>query len=81
MPSSAVLVHISGEAVQVAEPPGKMLGEVGGKAMLVDRDAAGDGCFIVPTPRNNLEFTRLSLSVLAARPRSTPTTAPTCSRR
>ena len=42
--------------VQVADLPGGLLGEAVGKTILIDRDAAGYGWFVDPTPADDLEF-------------------------
>ena len=57
-------------SVQIADLPGNLLGETVGRTVLIDRDAAGYGWFIDPTPRDDLEFTRLASNALAARPQS-----------
>ena len=41
-----------------------------GKTILIDRDAAGYGWFIDPTPQDDAEFTPLAADVLAARPQT-----------
>ena len=42
---------LAGVSVQIADLPGNMLGETIGKTILIDRDAAGYGWFIDPTPQ------------------------------
>ncbi len=53
---SKVLETMSGLAVQIADLPGKLLGEQVGKNILIDRDAAGYGWFVDPTPADDSEF-------------------------
>ncbi len=62
---SQVLASVS---VQIADLPGNLLGEEIGKTILIDRDAAGYGWFIDPTPQDDAEFTQLAADVLVARP-------------
>ncbi len=64
---SQVLADVS---VQIADLPGNLLGEEIGKTIVIDRDAAGYGWFIDPTPQNDAEFTQLSADVLVARPQT-----------
>ena len=52
--------------VQVADLPGGMLGEAVGKTILIDRDAAGYGWFVDPTPAMDEEFTLPSNQQLRA---------------
>jgi hypothetical protein len=47
---------LAGLKVAVANLPGKLLGEEAGKTILIDRDAAGCGWFIDPTPVSDEEF-------------------------
>ncbi len=64
---SQVLADVS---VKIADLPGNLLGEEIGKTILIDRDAAGYGWFIDPTPQDDPEFTQLASNVLAARPQT-----------
>jgi hypothetical protein len=64
---SQVLADVS---VKIADLPGNLLGEEIGKTILIDRDAAGYGWFIDPTPRDDAEFTRLAADVLVAKPQT-----------
>jgi hypothetical protein len=65
---SQVLATMAGVNVQVADLPSGMLGEEIGKTIRIDRDAAGYGWFIDPTPTDDLEFAEvLSPTSLAAR--------------
>ena len=52
-----VLAAMAGVSVQVVDLPDGMLGEVVGKTILIDRDAAGYGWFVDPTPGLDEEFT------------------------
>ena len=47
---------MSGMTVQVADLPSGFLGETTGKTILIDRDAAGYGWFVDPTPADDSEF-------------------------
>ena len=59
---------MAGVRVQIADLPDGLLGEVVGKTVLIDRDAAGYGWFVDPTPADDAEFAvRLGGDVLAAR--------------
>jgi hypothetical protein len=51
-----VLAGMSGMTIQVADLPGTMLGETVGNTILIDRDAAGYGWFVDPTPADDSEF-------------------------
>ena len=51
--ASAVL---DGVSVQLADLSGGLLGETSGKTILIDRDAAGYGWFVDPTPNDDAEF-------------------------
>ena len=53
---SKVLETMSGLTVQIADLPGKLLGEQVGKDILIDRDAAGYGWFVDLTPADDSEF-------------------------
>ncbi len=61
---------LAGVSFQIADLPGNLLGEEIGKTILIDRDAAGYGWFIDPTPQDDSEFTQLSADVLVARPQT-----------
>ena len=50
-----VVATLSGVSVQIADPSG-MLGETAGKTILIDRDAAGYGYVVNPTPADDVEF-------------------------
>jgi hypothetical protein len=54
-----VLAAMANVNVQVADLPGGLLGEASGKTILIDRDAAGYGWFVDPTPADDLEFADL----------------------
>ena len=51
-----VTAAMTSVSVQITDLPNNMLGEEVGKTILIDRDAAGYGWFIDPTPANDLEF-------------------------
>ncbi len=58
---------LGGASVQLADLSSGMLGETSGKTVLIDRDAAGYGWFVDPTPSDNAEFAeRLGPDTLAA---------------
>ena len=61
---------LAGVSVQIADLPGNLLGEEIGKTILIDRDAAGYGWFIDPTPQDDAEFTHLAADVLVAKPQT-----------
>ncbi len=50
---SAALANVS---VEIADLPGMLLGEDVGNKILIDRDAAGYGWFVDPTPADDVEF-------------------------
>jgi hypothetical protein len=51
-----VAAAMSGVSIEITDLPGNMLGEALGKTILIDRDAAGYGWFVDPTPADDLEF-------------------------
>jgi hypothetical protein len=51
-----VSAAMTGVSVQITDLPGNMLGEDVGKTILMDRDAAGYGWFVDPTPADDAEF-------------------------
>ena len=51
-----VLAAMAGVKVEVADLAAGTLGETVGKTILIDRDAAGYGWFVDPTPRDDSEF-------------------------
>ena len=51
-----VLAAMAGVSVQVANLPAGVLGEEVGKTIYIDRDAAGYGWFVDPTPTKDEEF-------------------------
>ena len=58
---------LSGVSVQLADLPNGMLGEALGTTILIDRDAAGYGWFVDPTPGDDVEFAEhLGADTLAA---------------
>ncbi len=61
---------LAGVSFQIADLPGNLLGEEIGKTILIDRDAAGYGWFIDPTPQDDAEFTQLAANVLVAKPQT-----------
>jgi hypothetical protein len=64
MQTTASLSRVS---VQLADLPDGMLGEALGTTILIDRDAAGYGWFVDPTPGDDVEFaTHLGADTLAA---------------
>ena len=65
-----VLAALAGVTVQVADLPSGMLGEVVGKTILIDRDAAGYGWFVDPTPAKDEEFTPSNQQLRAIDPRA-----------
>ena len=65
-----VLAALSGVTVQVADLPSGMLGEEVGKTILIDRDAAGYGWFVDPTPTKDEEFTPGNQQLRAIDPRA-----------
>ena len=50
---SAALAHVS---VEIADLPGTLLGETIGNTIIIDRNAAGYGWFVDPTPADDSEF-------------------------
>ncbi len=46
------------------------MGEAYGRTILIDRNAAGYGWFIDPTPQDDSEFTPLASGALVAQPQS-----------
>jgi hypothetical protein len=64
---SQLLADVS---VRIADLPGNLLGETIGRTVLIDRDAAGYGWFVDPTPRDDAEFTPLPPGALVAQPQS-----------
>ena len=54
-----VLTTMAGITIQVADLPGGLLGEAIGKTILIDRDAAGYGWFVDPTPADDSEFSNV----------------------
>ena len=52
----AAIADLAGVKVEVADLPGGTLGETDGKTILIDRDAAGYGWFVDPTPGDDSEF-------------------------
>ena len=66
---STVSADLAGVRIEVADLPGKLLGEVSGRTIRIDRDAAGYGWFVDSTPADDAEFTGLaaSHSLLACR--------------
>ena len=50
---SAVLANVS---VEIADLPGMLLGEDIGNKIIIDRNAAGYGWFVDPTPADDVEF-------------------------
>ena len=61
---------LAGVSVQIADLPGNLLGETIGKTILIDRDAAGYGWFIDPTPSDDSEFTPLANHTMVALPQT-----------
>ncbi len=53
---SQVLATLADAKVEIADLPAGMLGETAGNTVLIDRDAAGYGWFVDPTPNNNSAF-------------------------
>ena len=47
---------LTGVSVQIADLPGNLLGTTVGKTIRIDRDAAGYGWFVDPTPGDGAEF-------------------------
>ncbi|MEN6449372.1 MAG: Ig-like domain-containing protein, partial [Thermoguttaceae bacterium] len=58
---------LAGVSVQIADLPGNLLAETDGRTVRIDRDAAGDGWFIDPTPNDDAEFTQTATGSLTAR--------------
>jgi hypothetical protein len=58
----------AGVSIRIADLPGNLLGKTIGKTVVIDRDAAGYGWFLDPTPHDDSEFTALAGGLLAARP-------------
>ena len=54
-------------AIEVADLPGNLLGATMDGKILIDRDAAGFGWFVDPTPGDDEEFTLDGLGSLVAR--------------
>lgn len=65
-----VLATLSGVTVQIADLPTGMLGETVAGTIVIDRDAAGYGWFVDPTPDDDLEFTQAASTLLATKPHS-----------
>jgi hypothetical protein len=55
-----VSASLSGVSVQIADLPSGILGEDIGKTILIDRDAAGYGWFVDPTPADDAKFAELA---------------------
>jgi hypothetical protein len=53
---------LAGVSVEIADLGGGLLGEVSGKTVRIDRDAAGYGWYVDPTPTDDAEFTALTTS-------------------
>jgi hypothetical protein len=47
---------LAGVSFQIGELPSGLLGEESGKTIRIDRDAAGYGWFVDPTPADDSEF-------------------------
>ena len=62
---------LAGLSVRIVDLPGNMLGESAGNTIYVDRNAAGYGWFVDPTPGDDREFA-VSLGPYALRPERTP---------
>jgi hypothetical protein len=59
---------LAGVKVEVADLPGNLLGETTERVIRIDRDAAGYGWFVDPTPADDAEFADLlGPDALAAR--------------
>ena len=70
---------LAGVSVQIADLPGMMLGETVGNKILIDRDAAGYGWFIDPTPADDVEFADVLGPYDSGRRRAAPPPiGPTC---
>jgi hypothetical protein len=66
-----VASSMAGVSVQIVDLPGNMLGEVVGKTIYIDQNAAGYGWFVDSTPGNDREFAdSLGPYALAARKNS-----------
>jgi hypothetical protein len=70
--STQVLGAIADVKVQVADLPSGFLGETTGKTILIDRDAAGYGWFVDPTPTDDSEFVKAPDSDSLAAQKGTP---------
>jgi FtsP/CotA-like multicopper oxidase with cupredoxin domain len=55
-----ITAAMAGVRMQIADLPGSLLSETIGKTIFVDRDAAGYGWFVDPTPADDLEFATVS---------------------
>ncbi len=64
---SRVSTALSGVSIQVADLPGNLLGATTDGTILIDRDAAGYGWFVDPTPGDDEEFILDDLGSLVAR--------------
>jgi hypothetical protein len=64
---SGVETTLAGVKVKVADLSSGVLGEAMDDTIWIDRDAAGYGWFVDPTPEDDAEFTALSRSSLSAR--------------
>ncbi len=64
---SRVSTALSSVSIQVANLPGNLLGATTDEKILIDRDAAGHGWFVDPTPGDDEEFILDDLGSLAAR--------------
>ena len=51
---------LAGVSFQIVDLPGGLLGETSGNTVRIDRDAAGYGWFVDPTPADDAEFTALA---------------------
>ena len=68
---SRVSTALSGVSIQVANLPGNLLGATTDGKILIDRDAAGHGWFVDPTPGDDEEFILDDLGSLVARQNTT----------
>jgi hypothetical protein len=64
---SQVETTLAGVKIELADLSGKTLGEALGNTILIDRDAAGYGWFVDPTPDDDTEFLAATMSSLSAR--------------
>ncbi|MCE5269189.1 MAG: GPI anchored serine-threonine rich family protein, partial [Planctomycetaceae bacterium] len=66
---------LAGVNVELADLPGRLLGQTAAGTILIDHDAAGYGWFVAPTPQDDSEFMQRAANVLVAKPNPQTTAA------